>query len=145
MFVPMCVYSEVEGVPEDSIGLGGQGLLEAQEIAKRVYRLASWNVQRSGQAIHSIVRADLTDADDEREVSKHRLWSSCSYCIDAVFRCHQSRLDRKRRHITLRCAFDFRVCLHLLTHLRFVNTDALTDSLDSKVCCVHPLHHIGRL
>lgn len=52
------------------------------------------------------------------------------------FQCvpDQVRYDRVRRHTTLRCAFSFRTALHLVTHLRFVNTTALNESADSKVC-----------
>ena len=54
----------------------------------------------------------------------------------------QVRYDRVRRHATLRCAFALRIALHLITHLRFVNTGPLKDSADSKVCYFVCITHL---
>lgn len=70
--VPLCsvfLHSDAESDPADAVGVDGQGLLEAQEIAKRVYRVATWIVQRAGLAVHSVIKSDVLDAADERDVS----------------------------------------------------------------------------
>ena len=130
-FVP---GSEVDAIPEDRVGVDGQGLMESQEIAKRVYRLANWIVQRSGQELSSYIRGALADIQDEKDVC---VVLACDDSDLLELWCFawwvQSRLDRKRRHTTLRCAFAFRLAMHLLTHLRFVHATALTESADTKV------------
>jgi hypothetical protein len=101
----------VDPLPEDAVGVGGQGLLESQEIEKRVYRLANWVVQKSGEALHTVIRRAQAEAAEEKEC----------------------RLDRKRRHTAMRCAFVYRIGLHLVSHLRFVHSSAVAKSPDTAL------------
>lgn len=92
--------------------------------------------------MHDIIRHDIASAQDEQEVcwlyDLPLRWSDVSYLDECYSQC---RLDRKRRHVTLRCAFAYRVALHLLTHLRFVHTIPLSTSPDTKVLMTWCSYH----
>lgn len=54
--------------PEDCLGRDGRGLTPAEQLAKRVYRIATAIVTRCGDSVNQVVHATAVATNDEKEV-----------------------------------------------------------------------------